>query len=154
MVNKEIFVNTPFNFIIKQIKKLYLNSKIYDRKISRVYEGGLEYIPPLNLLDCVVTIKNKKNRIEDYNIESVWDNFNLNQRDLGKLHSFFWLFKIDLKSSKESVQMVIKNWIEKNYKYNSKNWDFETTSKRIISWLSNTQLTCCLLYTSPSPRDP
>ena len=37
--------------------------------------------------------------------------------------------------------MVIKNWIEKNYKYNSKNWDFEITSKRIISWLSNTQLT-------------
>ena len=133
MVNKEIFVNTPFNFIIKQIKKLYLNSKIYDRKISRVYEGGLEYIPPLNLLDCVVTIKNKKNRIEDYNIESVWDNFNLNQRDLGKLHSFFWLFKIDLKSSKEITQSVILKWIETNKNYNDKTWDIETLSKRVIA---------------------
>ena len=89
MVNKEIFVNTPFNFIIKQIKKLYLNSKIYDRKISRVYEGGLEYIPPLNLLDCVVTIKNKKNRIEDYNIESVWDNFNLKSKRFKQTPQFF-----------------------------------------------------------------
>ena len=137
MVNKEIFVNTPFNFIIKQIKKLYLNSKIYDRKISRVYEGGLEYIPPLNLLDCVVTIKNKKNRIEDYNIESVWDNFNLNQRDLSKLHSFFWLFKIDLKSSKEITQSVILKWIETNKNYNDKTWDIETLSKRVIAWISN-----------------
>jgi len=137
MVNKEIFVNTPFNFIIKQIKRLYLNSKIYDRKISKVYEGGLEYIPPLHLLDCIINIKNKKNRIEDYNIESMWDNLDLNTRDINKLHNFFWLFKIDLKSSKEITQSVILKWIETNRNYNGKTWKIETLSKRVISWISN-----------------
>ena len=40
-----------------------------------------------------------------------------------------------------SVQSIIKNWIEINHKYNSKNWNFKTTSKRIISWLSSSKLT-------------
>ena len=29
-----------------------------------------------------------------------------------------------------SVQSIIKNWIEINNKYNSKNWNFDTTAKR------------------------
>ena len=30
---------------------------------------------------------------------------------------------------------------KKNYKYNSKSWEFDLTSKRIIAWLSNHSLT-------------
>jgi len=36
---------------------------------------------------------------------------------------------------------VINNWINENHRYNKKSWDFDITSKRIISWLSNHQLT-------------
>jgi uncharacterized heparinase superfamily protein len=36
---------------------------------------------------------------------------------------------------------VVINWINKNHRYNQKSWDFDLTSKRIISWLSNHQLT-------------
>ena len=39
------------------------------------------------------------------------------------------------------VQKIIENWIEINKKYNPKSWEFKTTSKRIISWLSNSKLT-------------
>ena len=39
-----------------------------------------------------------------------------------------------------SVQLI-KKLIEINYRYNIKNWNFKTTSKRIISWLSNSKLT-------------
>jgi uncharacterized heparinase superfamily protein len=35
----------------------------------------------------------------------------------------------------------VNNWINKNYRYNKKSWNFDITSKRIISWLSNHQLT-------------
>ena len=31
--------------------------------------------------------------------------------------------------------------MEINYKYNSKSWEFDVTSKRIIAWLSNYNLT-------------
>ena len=64
----------------------------------------------------------------------------MKSRDYEKLNNFFWLFSLDLKSSKKDTQSVIKNWINNNNRYNQKSWDFDLTSKRIIAWLSNHQL--------------
>ena len=36
--------------------------------------------------------------------------------------------------------MLIINWLNKNNRYNNKSWNFDLTSKRVISWLSNHQL--------------
>ena len=47
----------------------------------------------------------------------------------------------NLKSSKIISQTVINNWINQNSRYNKESWDFDIASKRIISWLSNHQLT-------------
>ena len=124
------------------IKQIYLNSIFYDKKISSKVIGELKYKSSSYLLSSIVKIRTKKFNIKNFLYDNFWTNKKLNQIQLQKMSNFYWLFSLDLKSSKESVQMVIKNWIEKNYKYDSKNWDFETTSKRIISWLSNTQLTC------------
>ena len=57
------------------------------------------------------------------------------------MHNFFWLFTIDLKSSKKITQSIIQNWIEKNENYNNKNWEIDILSKRVISWISNSKLT-------------
>ncbi len=127
--------------MIDIIKQIYLNSIFYDRKISSKVISKLKYKPSSYLLSSIVKIKTKKFNIKNFSYDNFWTNKKLNQKQLQKLSNFYWLFSLDLKSSNESVQVVIKNWIEKNYKYNSKNWDFEITSKRIISWLSNTQLT-------------
>ena len=82
----------------------------------------------------------KKNNIENFYLNSVWINKNINEKDYKKLHNFFWLFTIDLKSSKKITQSIILNWIETNQKYNSKNWEIDILSKRIISWISNSRL--------------
>ena len=123
------------------IKQIYLNSIFYDKKISSKAISDLEYKSSPYLMSSIVKINTKKFNIENFLYDNFWTSKKLNQKQLQKLNNFYWLFSLDLKSSNESVQMVIKNWIEKNYKYNSKNWNFETTSKRIISWLSNTALT-------------
>ena len=65
----------------------------------------------------------------------------MNFQDYKKLNNFFWFFSLDLKSSKKETQLVIINWINNNNQYNPKSWDFDITSKRIIAWLSNHQLT-------------
>ena len=65
----------------------------------------------------------------------------MSEEDYKKLHSFFWLFSLDLKSSKKNTQSVILNWIENNINYNNKNWEIDILSKRIISWISNSKLT-------------
>ena len=51
-------------------------------------------------------------------------------KDYKNLHSFFWLFSLDLKSSKNDVQSVILKWIEKNNDYNISSWEIDTSFKK------------------------
>ena len=127
------------SYSVNQFRKLYLNSNIYNKKISKIHLQSLVYKPSPNLLDCLLKYK-KKTNIEDFYLNSIW-NENINLKDYKKLHNFFWLFSLDLKSSKKITQSIIYNWIQKNHKYNSKNWELDILSKRVISWISNSRLT-------------
>ena len=139
--NSSNYFGQFFFFIFNQIRNFYLNSKIYNRKISKISGKTLEYKPSPSLLDCLIKYKKKKIKIEDLYLNSVWANNNLGKKDHRNLHSFFWLFSLDLKSSKKITRSVILNWIEENYNYSKKNWEIDVLSKRIIAWISNTKLT-------------
>ena len=123
----------------KSIKKFYQNSNFYDKKISKTKDITFEYKPSPYLLSSIVKYQKKKYKIEDFALESIWQN-KLKYEEFEKLNNFFWFFSLDLKSSKKISQTVINNWINQNDRYNKKSWDFDITSKRIISWLSNHQL--------------
>ena len=130
-----------FFFINDKIRKIYLNSNIYNKKISKIDQNILDYKPSLNILDCLIKYEKKKSKIDDFFLSSIWTNNNLSIKDYKKLHSFFWLFSIDLKSSKNTTQSIIEKWITENKNYDNKNWEIDTLSKRVISWISNTKLT-------------
>jgi uncharacterized heparinase superfamily protein len=130
-----------FYFDLKNaIKEIYQSSNFYDKKISKTKDITLEYKPSPYLLSSIVKYQKKKYRIEDFALKEIWQN-NIEYDDFEKLNNFFWFFSLDLKSSKKTTQTVVNNWINKNYRYNKKSWNFDITSKRIISWLSNHQLT-------------
>ncbi len=130
-----------FYFNIKEsFKSIYQNSNFYEKKISKTFENSFEYKPSPHLLSSIIKYQNKKYKIEDFITESIWQN-KLSPRDYEKLNNFFWFFSLDLKSSKKTTQTVIKNWISNNTKYQKMSWEFDLTAKRIISWLSNHQLT-------------
>ena len=80
-----MFLKSSFNyinefyFILKsQLRKIYLNSSIYNKKISRVDENVLVYRPSLNILSSLIKYEKQKNKIEDFNVQSIWENNNLN----------------------------------------------------------------------------
>ena len=132
---------SQFYFGLKDyIKKIYQNSNFYEKKISKTFNNHFQYKPSPHLLSSIIKYQNKKNRIEDFGVESIWQN-KMSTKDYEKLNNFFWFFSLDLKSSKKTTQSVIKNWIKDNRKFNKKSWEFDVTSKRIIAWLSNHQLT-------------
>jgi uncharacterized heparinase superfamily protein len=132
---------SKFYFDIKNtIKDIYQSSNFYDKKISKTKDITLEYKPSPYLLSSIVKYQKKKYRIEDFALKEIWRE-NLKYDDFKKLNNFFWFFSLDLKSSKKTTQTVVSNWIDKNNQYNKKSWNFDITSKRIISWLSNHQLT-------------
>ena len=135
------YINRFFFGFYSQIRKFYLNSKIYDKKISKVNSTDLFYKPSPHLLLSLIKYQKKKFKIEDFSLNEIWNNTSTTDKEFKKLNSFYWFFSIDLKSSKKVVQSIISYWINNNQKYNPKSWDFDLTAKRIISWLSNHNLT-------------
>jgi len=141
MVNANYFsILTRFYCKIKDsYKKFYRDSNLYNKKISKTFNNQFIYKPSAYLLSSIIKYQKKKYKIEDFAIETIWQN-SINLKDYEKLNNFFWFFSLDLKSSKKTTQTVITNWINNNDRYNSKSWDFDITAKRIISWLSTHQL--------------
>ena len=139
--NSSNYFGQFFFFISNYIKNFYLNSNIYNKKISKIPNRSIEYKPSPSLIDCLIKYEKKKIKIEDLYLNSVWSNKDLTEKDYKNLHSFFWLFSLDLKSSKKITQSVILNWIEENNNYNKKNWEVDILSRRIIAWISNSKLT-------------
>ena len=135
------YINQFFFFFTNKTRNFYLNSVIYNRKISKINNKSLEYKPSPGLINCIIKYKKRKNKIEDFYLDSIWENEKIKEKDYEKLHNFFWLFTLDLKSSKKITQSIILNWINSNDKYNSKNWAIDILSKRIIAWISNSKLT-------------
>ena len=137
-----IYINRFFLSILDQFRNFYLNSKFYDRKISKIYNKDLFYKPSPYLLSSLIKYQKKRIKIEDFSIDEIWNNNNnLNLKEFKKLNNFYWLFSLDLKSSKKTVQSIITNWINNNNNYNKKSWNFDLTAKRVIAWLSCHNLT-------------
>ncbi len=133
--------NNSFFFFKKKIHSLYLNSNLYNKKITPSDIGSLEYRPSPNLLDSLIKYDKKKINIKNYSLNNIWINKNLKKKDYENLNSFFWLFSLDLKSSKKDTQEVIQQWIDENHSYNSKSWEIDIVARRVIAWTSNSRLT-------------
>ena len=133
-------INEFFFSFLNLLREIYLNSKIYDKKISSKENKSLIHKPSLSILSCIIKYDKKKNKIEDFETEKIWDFEKIKEQDYKKLNNFFWLFSIDLKSSKHISISIIENWIKKNQRFNKELWDIDILSKRIISWLSNSKL--------------
>ena len=134
------YINEFFFYVVNQIRKIYLKSSLYNKKISRINNNFLYYKPSLKILSCIIKYDKKKFNVEDFYLDSIWKNDKINENDYKKLHSFFWLFTLDLKSSKRLPQAIIHNWIENNKNFNQKNWEINILAKRIIAWISNSKL--------------
>ncbi|MDA9167676.1 heparinase II/III-family protein [Candidatus Pelagibacter sp.] len=136
-----MILNNSFRLIKKKIRHFYLNSYLYNKKITPSSIELIKYQPSPSLLDGLIKYDKKKNNIENYSLNEIWDNPNLKEKDQQNLNSFFWLFSLDLRSSKKDTQHIINQWINTNDRYNSKNWKIDIIGKRIIAWISNSRLT-------------
>ena len=139
--NSLILINEFFYSSKNQIRNLYLKSRFYNNKISKIEISNISYRPSLSILSCLVKYDKKKIKIEELDKDNIWENELLSGNNLNKLNNFYWLFSIDLKSSPSITQSIIIKWIEKNQNYNSLTWQIDILSKRIISWIANSKLT-------------
>jgi len=127
--------------INKNLRRIYLNSNFYEKKISKIFCKELIYRPSPHLLSSLIKYQTQKINVDDIAAENLWESKNINNKHFKRLNNFYWFFTLDLKSSKKNTQKIVTDWINKNLKYNSETWEFDSTSKRIIAWLSNHNLT-------------
>ena len=64
--NSLIYFNQFFFFFSNLIRNFYLNSKIYNKKISKTLNRSLEYRPSPRLLNSIIKYDKKKIKIEDF----------------------------------------------------------------------------------------
>ncbi len=141
LINPLNFISQFFENIKTYTRNIYLNSNFYDKNISKIHNNELIYKPSPHLLSSLINYQTQKININDISTDNLWENVNINSKNFKKLNNFYWFFTLDLKSSKNNTQKIVSDWINKNHKYNSKSWEFDLTSKRIIAWLSNHSLT-------------
>ena len=55
-----VYINRFFFNIFDKIRELYLNSSLYDKKISRTYYQNLIYKPSPHLLSSLIKYQKKK----------------------------------------------------------------------------------------------
>ena len=77
-----------YSNIKERFKSIYQNSNFYEKKISKTFDKNFEYKPSPHLLSSIIKYQNKKYKIEDFAIDSIWQN-DLNSKDYEKLNNFF-----------------------------------------------------------------
>jgi len=75
------YINSFFLFITKKTLSLYLNSNIYNKKISLTNNNNFEYKPSPSLLNCLIKYNKKKIKIENYSLNTIWDDKNLKKKN-------------------------------------------------------------------------
>ena len=90
-----IYINRFFFSILKQLRKFYLHSKFYDKKISKVDDKDLVYKPSPHLLSYLIKYQKKKFKIEDFSLDEIWSNSNLSRKEFKSLNNFYLMFSID-----------------------------------------------------------
>ena len=74
------FIDNLFIFVKKKIRSIYLNSSIYNKKISPSSNSSLRYKPSPSLLDCLIKYEKKKIDIKNYFLNEIWDIQKLNNQ--------------------------------------------------------------------------
>ena len=76
MISKNLIDKlSQFHFNLKEnIKKFYQNSSLYNKRISRTKDITFDYKPSPYLLSSIVKYQKKKYKIEDFALESIWQN--------------------------------------------------------------------------------
>jgi len=73
------------------------------------------------------------------NINNFW-NGNFIKKDNNNIHNFLWLNLIDRKNEAITIQRIIRDWINKYNNYKRDVWDETIIAKRVIAWISNSEI--------------
>jgi len=127
--------------LLVKLKTSYFKSNHYNKKISNNSLLKFQYKPSSHIIGSLTFFNKKKIKIESFSLNSIWETSSKNILEFENLHNFLWIASLDIKTTKASAQAIIENWIDSNHNFNEDTWRLSILSKRLISWISNSNIT-------------
>ena len=124
--------------LIKMVKKIFFTTDYYNKSLKTKIPLKFYFFPNPFLLSSITNYKNFSFNITDIDINNFW-NKQKSDFEEKKINSFLWLNLIDRKNDGIIIKKIISNWIHKNNKYKKTIWESSIISKRIISWILNSE---------------
>jgi uncharacterized heparinase superfamily protein len=121
------------------LKNIYFSTDYYNNTLKTKLPEQLYFYPNPFLLSSFVSQKIFTFKLSRININTFWSDFESRKED-EDLNSFFWLNLINRKNDGFIIQQIITIWIKNNIKYEKKNWNNLSISKRILSWILNADI--------------
>ncbi len=125
--------------LIKIIKKVFFTTSYYNKTLKTQIPNKFHFFPNSFLLSSITNYKNFSLNLTDINVDKFWSK-QASEFEEKKINSFLWLNLIDRKNDGKVIQKIISHWINKNNKYKNKTWENPVISRRIISWILNSEI--------------
>jgi len=123
----------------KSLKEFFFLTGFYNKSLNSQTPSRLFFQPNPYLLSPLFNHESFIFKISKESTYNFW-NKNLSTKEKNSIHNFLWLNLIDRKNEKEIIQKIIKDWISKFNNYKKDIWTENVISKRIIAWLSNSDI--------------
>ena len=124
---------------LRSFKEFFFLTSLYNRSLNSQTPSRLFFQPNPYLLSTLFNHESFIFKISKESVYNFW-NKNLGIKEKNSIHNFLWLNLIDRKNEKEIIQKIIKDWINKFNNYKQDVWKENIIPKRIIAWLSNSDI--------------
>ncbi len=137
----KLYFFSILKFFSLSFRNYYFKSNFYNKKLITFFPDRIFYNPSTFLSASLITLTNDFYKIKDTTPDSLWKINTDDRQKFENLHSFLWLTQLDRKGSKNIIKNIINSWMYNFFNYSPDTWGLEITAKRIIAWVSNTDVT-------------
>ena len=137
----KLYFFSIFKLFFLAFKNLYFRTNFYNKKLITTVPNRIFYNPSTHLSSSLISFNNNFYKVTSLSPDLLWKTNIKNSLEFENLHSFLWLARLDRKNNKGFTRKIIRSWIDAFYNYETNTWKMEIIAKRIIAWLSNTDLT-------------
>jgi len=137
--NVYLYFSSIKRLALRSFKEFFFLTSLYNRSLNSQTPSRLFFQPNPYLLSTLFNHESFIFKISKESVYNFW-NKNLGIKEKNSIHNFLWLNLIDRKNEKEIIQKIIKDWINKFNNYKQDVWKENIIPKRIIAWLSNSDI--------------
>ncbi len=125
--------------IFKSIKEFFFLTNLYNKTLNSQIPSRIFFQPNPYLLTPLLNYESFVFKVSKESIYNFWEK-KTSYKEKNSIHNFLWLNLIDRKNEKEIIQIIMKDWIKRFNNYRSDIWNENVISKRVISWISNSNI--------------